>query len=80
MDIQMPEMDGIEATRIIRNPASNVKNHAIPIIAMTAHAMKGDREMCIAAGMNDYASKPIQPQELFKKLEKQISLNNKTIE
>ncbi len=37
----MPEMDGIEATRIIRNPASNVKNHAIPIIAMTAHAMKG---------------------------------------
>ncbi|MBN1907574.1 MAG: PAS domain S-box protein [Deltaproteobacteria bacterium] len=80
MDIQMPEMDGIEATRIIRNPASNVRNHDIPIIAMTAHAMKGDREICIAAGMNDYASKPIQPQELFNKLEKQISLNTKSTE
>ncbi len=80
MDIQMPEMDGIEATRIIRNHESNVKNHDIPIIAMTAHAMKGDREMCLAAGMNDYASKPIQPQELFNKLEKQISLTARSTE
>ncbi len=80
MDIQMPEMDGIEATKQIRNPASNVRNHDIPIIAMTAHAMKGDREICLAAGMNDYTSKPIQPQKLFNKLEKQISLNGKFLE
>jgi CheY-like chemotaxis protein len=73
MDIQMPEMDGIEATRHIRNPSSGVLNHDIPIIAMTAHAMKGDREICIAEGMNDYTSKPIQPQELFNKLEKYIA-------
>ncbi len=78
MDIQMPEMDGIEATRRIRNSSSGVKNHNIPIIAMTAHAMKGDREICIAAGMNDYTSKPIQPQELLNKLEKYISLNTRS--
>jgi two-component system, sensor histidine kinase and response regulator len=75
MDIQMPEMDGIEATRRIRNASSGVKNHDIPIIAMTAHAMKGDREMCLVAGMNDYTSKPIQPQELFNKLEKYMPIN-----
>ena len=73
MDVQMPEMDGLEATKRIRDPESGVLNHDIPIIAMTAHAMHGDRELCLAAGMNDYTSKPILPQELFDKIEKFIS-------
>jgi CheY-like chemotaxis protein/HPt (histidine-containing phosphotransfer) domain-containing protein len=70
MDVQMPEMDGLEATRHIRNPQSAVGNHQIPIIAMTAGAMQGDRERCLEAGMNDYVSKPISPQALVKALEK----------
>jgi len=65
MDVQMPEMDGYEATRVIRDPQSKVRNHDIPIIAMTANAMKGDRERCIEAGMDDYIAKPIQPQRLI---------------
>jgi two-component system sensor histidine kinase/response regulator len=73
MDVQMPEMDGFEATKRIRDPESGVLNNDIPIIAMTAHAMHGDRELCLAAGMNDYTSKPILPQELFDKIEKFIS-------
>jgi CheY-like chemotaxis protein len=72
MDVQMPEMDGLEATRTIRDPQSKVKDHNIPIIALTAHAMKGDRNMCVEAGMDDYISKPIQPQELLEIIERQI--------
>jgi len=64
MDCRMPEMDGYEATRAIRNPDSPVRNHNIPIIAMTANAMKGDREECLAAGMDDYVAKPIDRQGL----------------
>jgi HPt (histidine-containing phosphotransfer) domain-containing protein len=64
MDVQMPVMDGLEATRQIRSPQSAVPNHQVPIIAMTAHAMQGDRERCLAAGMNDYVSKPVSPQAL----------------
>jgi PAS domain S-box-containing protein len=64
MDVQMPMMDGLEAARRIRSPESKVRNHAIPIIAMTAHAMQGDRERCLEAGMNDYVSKPVSPQAL----------------
>ena len=59
MDIKMPVMGGLEATRIIRNPDSNVLDHKIPVIAMTANAMAGDRQKCIEAGMDDYISKPI---------------------
>jgi PAS domain S-box-containing protein len=70
MDVQMPEMDGIEATGRIRNPQSAVQNHDIPIIAMTANAMQGDREVCLRAGMTDYVSKPVSPQTLAKTLEK----------
>ncbi|MBF0529610.1 MAG: PAS domain S-box protein, partial [Deltaproteobacteria bacterium] len=61
MDVQMPELDGLEATRLIRNPQSNVLNHKIPIIAMTASAMLSDREKCLNAGMNDFLSKPFSP-------------------
>jgi signal transduction histidine kinase/ligand-binding sensor domain-containing protein/DNA-binding response OmpR family regulator/HPt (histidine-containing phosphotransfer) domain-containing protein len=64
MDMQMPVMDGIEATREIRNPQSAVLDHAIPIIAMTANAMQSDREQCIEASMNDYVSKPVSPHAL----------------
>jgi PAS domain S-box-containing protein len=72
MDCQMPEMDGYEATGEIRNFDSPVLDHHVPIIAMTANAMKGDREKCIKAGMNDYLAKPIKPQELSDMLDKWI--------
>ncbi len=64
MDIQMPEMDGYEATRHIRGLHSKVLDHDIPIIAMTAHAMAGDEAKCLSFGMNDYIAKPIDPQVL----------------
>jgi CheY-like chemotaxis protein/HPt (histidine-containing phosphotransfer) domain-containing protein len=70
MDVQMPVMDGLEATRQIRSKDSTVRNHDIPVIAMTARAMQGDREKCLAAGMNDYVSKPVTPQSLSKTLKK----------
>jgi PAS domain S-box-containing protein len=70
MDVQMPVMDGYEATRRIRDPESAVRNHQIPIIAMTAHAMQGDREACLESGMNDYVTKPISFQALALALEK----------
>ncbi len=72
MDIQMPEMDGLEATREIRS-----QGHTdIPIIAMTANAMKGDREICLEAGMTDYISKPIKRELVFEVLEKWLYKNN----
>mgnify|MGYP002632289419 FL=1 len=72
MDVQMPEMDGMEATRQIRNPQSAIPNRNIPIIAMTAHTMAGDREKCLKAGMNGYVAKPIDPLALANELEKWI--------
>jgi PAS domain S-box-containing protein len=70
MDCQMPEVDGFEATTQIRNPASKVCNHAVPIIALTANAMVGDREKCLEAGMDDYLSKPVKKDELAEMIEK----------
>ncbi len=68
MDVQMPEMDGYEATVLIRQKEKKTGGH-IPIIAVTAHAMKGDQERCLAAGMDGYVSKPIQPEVLYKTIE-----------
>ena len=70
MDVQMPEMDGFEATRAIRNLQSAIPNRRIPIIAMTAHAMQSDRERCLEAGMDDYIAKPVSPQALAEMLDK----------
>ncbi len=69
MDCQMPELDGFEATALIRDHGSPVLNHGVPVIAMTANAMSGDRERCLKAGMDEYLSKPVKPKELARVLE-----------
>lgn len=69
MDVQMPEMDGLEATALIR---ASEKGSRIPIIAMTASAMRGDREECLRAGMDDYLAKPIKPTQLFETIENAV--------
>jgi PAS domain S-box-containing protein len=84
MDVQMPEMDGFEATRRIRNYEKTMMNQdggvhpprIIPIIAMTAHAMQGDRDRCLDAGMNDYVTKPVAPQALADALDKWLPKEN----
>jgi len=74
MDVQMPEMDGFQAAQIIRQREAEAgTGQRIPIIALTAHAMKGDREKCIAAGMDHYVAKPIRPKALFKTITEIIS-------
>ncbi len=78
MDVQMPIMDGLEATRTIRNSNSSVRDRDIPIIAMTAHAMQGDREICIQAGMNDYIPKPINPADVSEALKKWLNHDDPT--
>jgi CheY-like chemotaxis protein len=70
MDCQMPEMSGFEATAKIRDPGSGVLNHQTRIIALTANAMKGDREKCLESGMDDFLSKPVKLQELSAMLDK----------
>jgi CheY-like chemotaxis protein len=71
MDLQMPEMDGLEATSAIRDGEKSTGRH-VPIIAMTAHALKGDQERCLAAGMDAYVSKPIRTSELFETIERTL--------
>jgi CheY-like chemotaxis protein len=68
MDCQMPEMDGYECTQLIRRPETGALNPQMPIIAVTAHAMTGDKERCLDSGMDDYISKPIDHGELQGKL------------
>ena len=70
MDCQMPELDGYSASQMIRDPSSRVNNHDVPIIALTAHAMRGDRERCLAAGMDDYLTKPLDVAALREKLQR----------
>lgn len=72
MDVEMPEMGGFEATAVIRDPASNVLDHNIPIVAMTARTGNESRKACKAAGMDDYLAKPIQPKELQRVLQRRI--------
>ncbi len=72
MDCQMPVMDGYEATRLTRQGEYNVKNPNVPIVAITANAMKGDRERCISAGMDDYMAKPARKTEFIELLEKYL--------
>lgn len=75
MDVQMPGIDGFEATHFIRQweKEQHTDRH-LPIIGMTAHALAGDRERCLAVGMDDYLAKPFHPHEFKGKLEKQLSV------
>ena len=73
MDCQMPVMDGYTATKNIRDPQSEVKNHKIPVVAMTANAMQGDKEKCLSVGMDDFIAKPVNPAKLRQMLEKWLS-------
>ena len=77
MDVQMPDMDGFEATAAIRERETLTAAH-IPIIAMTAHTMEGDRERCLRAGMDDYITKPIRPQALYRTIEELVSTTART--
>jgi len=79
MDCQMPVMDGFKATRMIRDPGSGVRNPRIPIIALTAYAMKGDRDLCLEAGMNDYVSKPAKVHDLAAAIERSIYLGTRWV-
>jgi CheY-like chemotaxis protein len=73
MDVQMPVLDGLTATQKIR---MELKMNHLPIVAMTANAMKGDRERCLEAGMDDYLSKPIKPAELFDKMQQWLKVSS----
>jgi CheY-like chemotaxis protein len=69
MDCMMPDMSGYEVSAIIRDPVSSVRRHDIPIIALSGNAMKEDRDLCIAAGMDDHLSKPLNLADLLAKLD-----------
>lgn len=76
LDVQMPFMDGYETTRHIRGFEQTKGSSPVPIIAMTAHALKGDREKCMAAGMDDYITKPFNPHQLQAVLIKHLPKNS----
>ncbi len=78
MDCQMPEMDGYEATSVIRDDSSFVLNHSIPIIAMTANAMEGDKKKCLDAGMDDYIPKPVSIDKVETVLKKWLNIISNT--
>jgi signal transduction histidine kinase len=78
MDIQMPEMDGITATKLIRDTNSKVMNHDVPIIAMTAYAMKEDQDLCLNSGMNGYVSKPVSLKNLNSELMRVLKNSNRS--
>jgi CheY-like chemotaxis protein len=75
MDVQMPEMDGFQCTALIRK-REQMTGGRLPIIAITAHAMEGDEARCLAAGMDGYLSKPIQPDELFDLVERHAGISS----
>lgn len=74
MDVQMPDMDGLQATARVREREKGTSRH-IPIIALTAHTMKGDRERCLEAGMDGYVTKPVNASELFAAVERVAGAN-----
>jgi two-component system sensor histidine kinase/response regulator len=78
MDIQMPEMGGFECTAIIREKERVTRFH-LPIVAMTAHAMKGDEARCLAAGMDGYLSKPVKPDELFDVVQRLLRVSSASV-
>jgi two-component system, sensor histidine kinase and response regulator len=78
MDVQMPEMDGFAVAREIRKAEQGGQDH-LPVIAMTAHAMKGDREECLAAGMDDYIAKPINREELRQVIERVMAARKEPV-
>jgi len=84
MDIQMPVMDGLTASKSIRDPNTSVRRHDVPIVAMTAHAMRDSRQQCLDAGMDDFISKPIDPSEVLSVIERmtkgiQVYQDNKVV-
>jgi len=77
MDVQMPELDGLQATRTLRE-AEKASGKNLPVVAMTAHAMQGDRDRCLAAGMTSYVSKPVRPDELFRVIDEVLAASSVT--
>ncbi len=77
MDIQMPEMDGYEATAVIRDPSSKVLDHAVPVVALTAHAVEGFRDECLSRGMDDYLPKPFSSADLLGLLYKWLPMKTR---